>query len=157
MFDSCYDRLAEPDFLLRQWSVLCISQMWDSNDKIKVYGVDEETQDKLIGLLSDESPEVRAAALFSLGTFMGASGSTDKSKMGGGGSGTMFHLEERTHFRMEVAVATGATLAIRRMRAPLQGRSFLSLSAASLRNGGVILSFAPGSIGRKTERGSWKG
>ena len=113
VFDSCYDRLDEPDFLLRQWSALCIGQMWDNSDEIKVYGVDKGTQDKLIGLLSDESPEVRAAALFSLGTFMGASGSADRNKTGGGGSGTMFHLEERTHFRMEVAVATGATLAIK--------------------------------------------
>ena len=125
VFDSCYDRLDEPDFLLRQWSALCIGQLWDNNDEIKVYGVDKGTQDKLIGLLSDESPEVRAAALFSLGTFMGASGSADKSKMGGSGSGTMFHLEERTHFRMEVAVATGATLAIKEDASPLVRKELL--------------------------------
>ena len=125
VFDSCYDRLDEPDFLLRQWSALCIGQMWNNNDEIKVYGVDKGTQDKLIGLLSDESPEVRAAALFSLGTFMGASGSADRNKMGGGGSGTMFHLEERTHFRMEVAVATGATLAIKEDASPLVRKELL--------------------------------
>ena len=87
--------------------------------------MDKGTQDKLIGLLSDESPEVRAAALFSLGTFMGASGSADRNKAGGGGSGTMFHLEERTHFRMEVAVATGATLAIKEDASPLVRKELL--------------------------------
>jgi regulator-associated protein of mTOR len=125
VFDSCYDRLDEGDFLLRQWSALCIGQIWDSNDEIKVYGVDKGTQDKLIGLLSDESPEVRAAALFALGTFMGASGSADKAKTGGGGSGTMFHLGERTHFRMEVAVATGATLAIKEDASPMVRKELL--------------------------------
>jgi regulatory associated protein of mTOR len=125
VFDSCYDRLDEGDFLLRQWSALCIGQIWDNNDDIKVYGVDKGTQDKLIELLSDESPEVRAAALFALGTFMGASGSANKNKTGGGGSGTMSHLEERTHFRMEVAVATGATLAIKEDASPMVRKELL--------------------------------
>jgi regulator-associated protein of mTOR len=122
VFDNCFDRLNEGDFLLRQWSALCIGQIWDGNDEIRVYGVDRGTQDTLIGLLSDHSPEVRSAALFALGTFMGASGS---SGSGGGGSGTMEHLEERIHFRMEVAVATGATLAIKDDASPMVRKELL--------------------------------
>ncbi|RDB29372.1 Target of rapamycin complex 1 subunit mip1 [Hypsizygus marmoreus] len=133
VFDSCCDRLEEPDFLLRQWTALCIAQMWDANDEIKVYGVDRGTQDdvdrgtqdKLIRMLSDDATEVRAAALYALGTFMGASGSEDPEKQGGGGTGTMYQLEERVHFRMEVAVATGATLAIKDDASPMCRKELL--------------------------------
>ena len=127
VFDNCFDRLDEGDFLLRQWSALCIGQIWDGNDELKVYGVDRGTQDKLIALLSDDSPEVRAAALFALGTFMGANGAADVNKRGGGGSGTMYQLEERIHFRMEVAVATGATLAIKDDASPMVRKELLIL------------------------------
>ncbi|KAF9011295.1 hypothetical protein BDQ17DRAFT_1387682 [Cyathus striatus] len=105
VFDNCYDRLDEPDFLLRQWTTLCIAQMWDGNDDIKVY--------------------VRSAALYALGTFMGAAGSADPNQQGGGGTGTMFHLDERVHFRMEVAVATGATLAIKDDASPMCRKELL--------------------------------
>lgn len=125
VFDNCYDRLEESDFLLRQWTALCIAQMWDTNDEIRVYGVDRGTQDKLIGMLSDDSAEVRTAALYALGTFMGASGSANPSKQGGGGTGTMYQLEERVHFRMEVAVATGATLAIKDDASPMCRKELL--------------------------------
>jgi regulator-associated protein of mTOR len=127
VFDNCYERLDDPDFLLRQWTALCIAQMWDCNDEIKVYGVDRGTQDKLIGMLADDSTEVRAAALYALGTFMGASGSADPNKQGGGGTGTMYQLEERVHFRMEVAVATGATIAIKDDASPMCRKELLTV------------------------------
>ncbi len=94
VFDNCYDRLEEHDFLLGQWTALCIGQMWDAHDEIKVYGVDRGTQNKLISMLSDDSAEVRAAALYALGTFIGASGSANPNNHGGGGTGTMHQLEE---------------------------------------------------------------
>ncbi|RXW18505.1 hypothetical protein EST38_g7341 [Candolleomyces aberdarensis] len=130
VFDNCYDRLEESDFLLRQWTALCIAQMWDGNDEIKVYGVENGTQDRLIAMLSDDSAEVRSAALYALGTFMGASGSADPNKQGGGGSGTMYQLEERVHFRMEVAVATGATLAIKDDASPMCRKELLVVVSA---------------------------
>ncbi|KAG9313880.1 hypothetical protein JVU11DRAFT_4648 [Chiua virens] len=127
VFDNCFDKLDEGDFLLRQWCALCISQIWEGNDEIKVYGVDKGTQDKLILMLSDDSPEVRAAALYALGTFMGASGSANPAKQGGGGTGTQYQLEERIHFRMEVAVATGATLAVKDDASPMVRKELLVL------------------------------
>ncbi|KAA1478089.1 hypothetical protein DENSPDRAFT_934104 [Dentipellis sp. KUC8613] len=127
VFHSCFERLDEGDFLLRQWSALCIGQMWDGNNDLKAFGVDNGTQDKFIALLSDDSPEVRAAALFALGTFMGASGSTDPTKTGGGGTGTMEHLDERVHFRMEVAVVTGTTLAVKEDASPMVRKELLVL------------------------------
>jgi regulator-associated protein of mTOR len=133
VFDNCFDRLDAGDFLLRQWSSLCIGQIWDGNDEIKVYGVDRGTQDKLIALLSDDSCEVRAAALFALGTFMGASGSPDPIKQANGGTGTMYQLEERIHFRMEVAVATRATLAIKDDASPMVRKELLVLLSSLVR------------------------
>jgi regulatory associated protein of mTOR len=127
VFDNCYDRLDDPDFLLRQWTALCIAQMWCCNDEIKVYGVDRGTQDKLIGMLSDDSAEVRAAALYALGTFMGADGLADRNKQGGGGTGTMYQLEERVHFRMEVAVATGATISMKDDASPMCRKELLTV------------------------------
>lgn len=127
VFDNCFDKLDEGDFLLRQWSALCIAQIWDGNDEIKVYGVDRGTQDKLILLLSDDSPEVRAGAMYALGTFMGASGSADLTKQGGRGTGIQDQLEERIHFRMEVAVVTGATVAAKDDASPMVRKELLVL------------------------------
>ncbi|KAI0778960.1 raptor N-terminal caspase like domain-containing protein [Trametes elegans] len=127
VLDSCFEHLDEGDFLLRQWSALCIAQIWDGNDEIKVYGVDAGMQDKLIALLSDDSPEVRSAALYALSTFLGASGSADLNKLGGGGSGSMYQLDERIHFRMEVAVVTGAALAIKEDASPMVRKELLVL------------------------------
>lgn len=127
VFDACFEHLEEGDFLLRQWSALCIAQIWDANDETKVWGVDRGMQDKLIALLSDDSPEVRAAALYALSTFLGASGSVDLNKLGGGGSGTMSQLDERIHFRMEVAVVTGAALAIKEDASPMVRKELLVL------------------------------
>ncbi|KAI0321261.1 hypothetical protein OF83DRAFT_1100511 [Amylostereum chailletii] len=127
VFHSCFERVTEGDFLLRQWCALCIGQMWDANDEIKIFGVDSGTQDKFIALLQDDSPEVRAAVLFALGTFMGASGSADTTKRGGGGSGTMNHLDERVHFRMEVAVVTGGALAVKDDASPMVRKELMVL------------------------------
>ncbi|KAI0370082.1 hypothetical protein BV20DRAFT_1113337 [Pilatotrama ljubarskyi] len=126
VFDACFDHLDSGDFLLRQWSALCIAQIWDGNDEIKGY-VDRDMQDHLIALLSDDSPEVRSAALYALSTFLGASGSADLNKLGGGGSGSMYRLDERSHFRMEVTVVTGATLAIKEDASPMVRKELLVL------------------------------
>ena len=127
MFDICFETLEEEDFLLRQWMALCIGQMWDGYDDIKIYGVDKGTHEKLVSLLSDNSPEVRTAALFALGTLMGASGSLESSMVGGGGTGSMYHLNDRTHFRLEVSVMMGAVLTTRDDASPMVRKELLIL------------------------------
>ncbi|KAF5376558.1 hypothetical protein D9757_008290 [Collybiopsis confluens] len=121
VFDACFNLLDEPDFLLRQWSSLCIAQMWCGLDQGKSFGVARGTPDKLLSLMSDDSAEVRCAALYALSTFMGAGGSTLETEgtKGGGGSGAMYDRDERTHFRMEVAIVTGATLVVREDASPM--------------------------------------
>ncbi|KIY50498.1 hypothetical protein FISHEDRAFT_39035, partial [Fistulina hepatica ATCC 64428] len=125
VFEKCYERLEHMDYLLRQWATLCIAQMWDGNDNIRAVAVDLGTQDKLLKLLGDDSVEVRAAALYALGTFLGASGSADPAKHGGGGSGAMLHLDENTHSRMEVAVVIAATLAVKDDASPMVRKELL--------------------------------
>ncbi|KAJ3739761.1 hypothetical protein DFH05DRAFT_1512697 [Lentinula detonsa] len=121
VFDACVDLLDEADFLLRQWSCLCIAQMWCGSDQGKMLAANRGTQDRLVNLMSDDSAEVRCAALYALGTFMGASGfklETEGTR-GGGGSGGMYDRDERAHFRLEVAVVTGATLVVREDASPM--------------------------------------
>ena len=86
VFDSAMERLDDADFFLRQWSALCIAQMWDAKDDIKAYGVERAAHDKLMEMLHDVAPEVRAASMYALGIFLGASGSATDARRGGGGN-----------------------------------------------------------------------
>lgn len=133
VFDNCFARLDEPDFLLRQWTALCIGMIWGGNGRIKEYGVDMGVQDRLIAMLSDDAAEVRAAALYALSSFLGASTSLSPTDKGGGGSGAMEQLAERVHFRMEVAVATGATLGIKDDASPMCRKELIVLLSALVR------------------------
>ncbi|KAK0433965.1 hypothetical protein EV421DRAFT_1841786 [Armillaria borealis] len=82
---ACWDeRLDDPDFLLRQWAAL-------KDARLNV-------------MLNDESVE----------TFMGASGSLDPIKRGGGGSGNLmglFEMEENFHMRLEVSLDDASPMA----------------------------------------------
>ncbi|CAG8510914.1 4130_t:CDS:2 [Acaulospora colombiana] len=68
---ACLARLGDDDPLLRQWSCLCIGQYWMNQPESKSEGIENQAHQKLFGLLSDPVPEVRAAALYALGTFIG--------------------------------------------------------------------------------------
>lgn len=73
--DSCFEHLDDDDFLLRQWSALCIGRLWDDSSVGKARGISKDVHGKLACMLSDISPEVRAAVLYALGILLGASGS----------------------------------------------------------------------------------
>ncbi|KAJ3722358.1 raptor N-terminal caspase like domain-containing protein [Lentinula raphanica] len=121
VFDACLNLLDEPDFLLMQWSCLCIAQMWCLSDHGKMIGAVRGTQDRLVNMLSNDSAEVRCAALYALSTFMGASGSQldTEGNRGGGGSGGMYDRDKQAQFQLEVAVVTGATLVAREDASPM--------------------------------------
>ena len=74
--DSCFEHLDDDDFLLRQWSALCIGQLWDDSSVGKARGISKDVHGKLACMLSDISPEVRAAVLYALGILLGGSGSS---------------------------------------------------------------------------------
>lgn len=91
-----------PDFLLKQWSCLALAQLWDNNEEAKEVTSQQGIPAHLCALLQDDlATEVRAAALYALGTFFGASGSANPEQKASGGSGRMSHLSEPTHLRFE--------------------------------------------------------
>lgn len=129
--DSCLEHLEDDDFLLRQWSALCLAQLWDGSDEGKALGIKKDAHGKLCYMLGDVSPEVRAAVLYALGTLLGASGSsvdpfdpvsamgtsassgTSSSRPGGSGgprqrclgTGSALSLEESAQRSLELGIA----------------------------------------------------
>ncbi|PWN19563.1 hypothetical protein BCV69DRAFT_290858, partial [Microstroma glucosiphilum] len=129
--DSCLEHLEDDDFLLRQWSALCLAQLWDGSDEGKALGIKKDAHGKLCYMLGDVSPEVRAAVLYALGTLLGASGSSvdpfdpvssmgttaasssSSNRPGGSGgprqrclgTGSALHLEESAQRSLELGIA----------------------------------------------------
>ncbi|XP_056606011.1 regulatory-associated protein of mTOR isoform X4 [Triplophysa dalaica] len=69
----CLEQLNDPHPLLRQWVAICLGRIWQSFDSARWCGVRDSAHEKLYSLLSDPIPEVRCAAVFALGTFVGNS------------------------------------------------------------------------------------
>ncbi|KAK2180495.1 hypothetical protein NP493_440g01008 [Ridgeia piscesae] len=73
----CLEQLKDEHHLLRQWLALCLGKVWTSFDAARWCGVRDSAHEKLYKLLKDPIPEVRAAAVFALGTFI--SNTTERS------------------------------------------------------------------------------
>ncbi|CAD6976910.1 unnamed protein product [Tilletia controversa] len=71
--DACLEHTDDDDYILRQWSVLCLAEMWNENDAGKAKAIQKDAHGKLCSMLCDISPEVRSAVLYALGTLLGAS------------------------------------------------------------------------------------
>eukprot|EP01135_Chromosphaera_perkinsii_P005237 Nk52_evm6s327 gene=Nk52_evmTU6s327 len=73
VIDMCLEKLisgnASP--LLRQWLCLCLGKVWENFDRAKWCAVRDNAQEKICNFLTDPVPEVRAAAVYALGTFIG--------------------------------------------------------------------------------------
>ncbi|KAK0633089.1 raptor N-terminal caspase like domain-containing protein [Immersiella caudata] len=75
----CLQHLTHPENpLLRQWSCLCISQLWQDLPEGKWRGIRENAQLKLSFLVKDICPEVRAAMAHAMTTFLGIPELTDE-------------------------------------------------------------------------------
>ncbi|CAH0563709.1 unnamed protein product [Brassicogethes aeneus] len=66
----CLEQLNDPCPLLRQWVAICLGKIWDRYDSARWTGVRDIAHEKLYTLLKDSYPEVRAAAVYALGTFI---------------------------------------------------------------------------------------
>ncbi|XP_063240592.1 LOW QUALITY PROTEIN: regulatory-associated protein of mTOR [Bacillus rossius redtenbacheri] len=66
----CLEQLGDPDPLLRRWLAVCLGRLWADYDKARWCGVRDSAHEKLYTLLQDPEPEVRAAAVYALGTFI---------------------------------------------------------------------------------------
>ncbi|KAL6040813.1 regulatory-associated protein of TOR 1 [Balamuthia mandrillaris] len=70
----CLAHLPDADPLLRRWLCLCLGKLWQQYDEAKRVAIKENAHKRLCALLTDPIPEVRAAAVYALGTFMGGTG-----------------------------------------------------------------------------------
>ncbi|XP_078609645.1 regulatory-associated protein of mTOR-like isoform X2 [Branchiostoma floridae x Branchiostoma japonicum] len=67
----CLEQLNDAHHLLRQWLAICLGRIWTNFDAARWCGVRDSAHEKLYILLNDPVPEVRAAAVFALGCFIG--------------------------------------------------------------------------------------
>ncbi|KAL5043499.1 hypothetical protein BDW71DRAFT_187813 [Aspergillus fruticulosus] len=79
LFESCLIHLMDVENpLLRQWSCLCISMLWSDFPEAKWMGIRCAAPMRLCELNFDPVPEVRAAMLHALTTFLGIPDLTDQ-------------------------------------------------------------------------------
>ncbi|RAL10379.1 ubiquitin-binding TORC1 subunit KOG1 [Aspergillus homomorphus CBS 101889] len=79
LFDSCLKHLLDVENpLLRQWSCLCISMLWSDFPEAKWMGIRCAAPARLCELNFDPVPEVRAAMLHAVTTFLGIPDLTDQ-------------------------------------------------------------------------------
>lgn len=77
--ESCLGHLDDDhNPLLRQWSCLCISMLWVDHPEAKWAGIRFSAHQRLCELVVDPVPEVRAAMLHALTTFLGIPDLTDQ-------------------------------------------------------------------------------
>ena len=76
---SCLENMLEPENpLLRQWSCLCLSTLWADYSDAKWMGIRQGAHLRLCELAVDPVPEVRAAMLHTLTSFLGMPDLTDQ-------------------------------------------------------------------------------
>lgn len=68
----CLEQLGDPSPQLRRWVAICLGRLWDHYESARWTGVRDIAHEKLYKLLNDPCPEVRAAAVYALGTFINA-------------------------------------------------------------------------------------
>lgn len=78
---SPHDAQTEP--LLLQWLCLCLGKLWDDFPEAQVVGLQAEAPAIIVPLLSEPQPEVRAAAVFALGTLLDVGSVSYRDAQGG--------------------------------------------------------------------------
>lgn len=69
----CLEQIDDPDPMLRKWLAICLGTSWDNYEDARWCGVRSCAHEKLYTILEDPDCEVRAAAVFALGTFINSS------------------------------------------------------------------------------------
>eukprot|EP01129_Flabellula_baltica_P008386 TRINITY_DN3324_c0_g1_i1.p2 TRINITY_DN3324_c0_g1~~TRINITY_DN3324_c0_g1_i1.p2 ORF type:complete len:1178 (-),score=237.26 TRINITY_DN3324_c0_g1_i1:3580-7074(-) len=69
------------DERLKKWSILCLGKLWEDFPMAKEQAIENDAHEILCELLNDQFPDVRAAAIFALGTFINADISKDSIEL----------------------------------------------------------------------------
>jgi regulator-associated protein of mTOR len=135
VFESCFARLSEDDWLLKQWCLLCVAQLWADHDEAKALALREGYQDHLLQALRNPAVEVRAAALYALGTFLGASAlpRDSDSSQGGGGTGAQIGIGEREQLQVEAGIAYTSLLRVKEDASPMVRKELVILLSCVVR------------------------
>lgn len=69
---TCLEQIANDakDSTLRKWFVICLGNLWYRNEDARWSAARDLAYEKLFKLLKDPDPEVRAATVYALGTFI---------------------------------------------------------------------------------------
>jgi regulator-associated protein of mTOR len=78
LLDGCLKHLEDENPLLRHWSCLCISMLWVDYNDAKWAGIRSKAYETLCRMALDPVPEVRAAMLHALTSFLGIPDLTDQ-------------------------------------------------------------------------------
>lgn len=66
----CLEQINDPNPILRKWFAICLGNLWQNYEDARWSGARDLAYEKLYTLLKDPVPEVRAATVYALGTFI---------------------------------------------------------------------------------------
>lgn len=66
----CLEQITDPNPILRKWFAICLGNLWHNYEDARWSGARDLAHEKLYKLLKDPVPEVRAATVYALGTFI---------------------------------------------------------------------------------------
>lgn len=73
LLSVCLEQIDDPNPILRKWFAICLGNLWQNYEDARWAGARDLAHDKLNTLLKDPVPEVRAATVYALGTFISSS------------------------------------------------------------------------------------
>ncbi|KAK9500893.1 hypothetical protein O3M35_002064 [Rhynocoris fuscipes] len=144
LVSTCLIQLNDSSPLLRQWLAITLGRLWRSYDKARWCGVRDSAHEKLYVLLTDPSPEVRAASVFALGTFI--SSVTERCEHANNiDHNVAMTLLSTVSKDMSPLVRKELIVALQHMVMVFEN-SFLSVALQEIRDGGQV--FGTGSLRR---------
>lgn len=70
LISICLEQINDPNPILRKWFAICLGNLWQNYEDARWSGARDLAYEKLYPLLKDPAPEVRAATVYALGTFI---------------------------------------------------------------------------------------
>ena len=70
LISICLNEMEEADPVFKQWQAICLGTLWDKHEEARLRATRCNAPESLEALLVDPAPEVRAAAVYALDTFI---------------------------------------------------------------------------------------